>query len=234
MSDMITIDFLNAEGGGFAEPVEVHRGSTVEGVVNRRLGSCRGLTLRVNGEIVERNYVLQDGDSLEAVNEGGEEARSCIATDGNGERITFINNDGGGFGDRVDVQHGTTIEEFCEEMMPDVDLNERRISVNGRVVRAGYVLQNGDRVAATPLKIEGGAGTISILLVRNDGAGRAERITVRENITIGEFFRQQVRGGRGGPENYIIRINNATVTEDDIIRNNDKVTITPRKIAGGR
>ena len=51
-------------------------------------------------------------------------------------------------------------EDFLEEMMDGVDLNTRRILVNGGVVPADYVLQNGDRISATPLKIEGAAGEI--------------------------------------------------------------------------
>lgn len=225
---MITISFLNDNGGGFARDLRIMDGSTVEGVVNRQLGTCVGFTIRVNGEPVSRNYILRDGDALEAVR-STETAQQTQAPDE--IRVSFVNNDGGGFADYVGVATGTTIEEFVEDMLPGVNPAQRRITVNGQVVRAQTVLRNGDRISVTPLKIEGGAD-ISILLVRNDGAGRVNRVSIPENTTVGELFAREV--GRGAnPDSYIIRVNSAPAHADEPLRANDKVSITPSKVRGG-
>lgn len=70
--------------------------------------------------------------------------------------IFFVNNEGGGFADRIDVQDGTTIGELCAARVGvSVDRNRFNIRVNRDVVPADYVLQSGDRVTITPNKIEG-------------------------------------------------------------------------------
>ncbi|MCA9438333.1 MAG: hypothetical protein KC978_21285 [Candidatus Omnitrophica bacterium] len=72
--------------------------------------------------------------------------------------ITYLNRNGGGFAERVDLVQGTTIGQF---------LNQRDISVEHftiRIVRGsqgGFTpssdepLQEGDRLSCVPLKIEG-------------------------------------------------------------------------------
>ena len=70
-------------------------------------------------------------------------------------KVLFINNDGGGFADYVDVAEKTTVEKFFEEQLPDRNAEDVLIRVNRQPVAGNYILQEGDRVTMTPTKIEG-------------------------------------------------------------------------------
>jgi sulfur carrier protein ThiS len=70
-------------------------------------------------------------------------------------RILWINNDGGGFADYVDVQPGTSVEKFFGQKLPDCQAADYLIRVNRQPVPKDYVLQEGDRVTMTPVKVEG-------------------------------------------------------------------------------
>ena len=71
-------------------------------------------------------------------------------------RVLFINNEGGGFADYLEVAEGTPVEEFFGQQLPDRNPEDFLIRVNRQPVPANYVLQEGDRVTMTPVKIEGG------------------------------------------------------------------------------
>ena len=70
-------------------------------------------------------------------------------------KILFINNDGGGFANHVDVADGTAIDSFVEDHLDGRRAEDYLIRVNREPVSRGYVLQDGDRVSITPTKIEG-------------------------------------------------------------------------------
>jgi len=70
-------------------------------------------------------------------------------------KIFFINNHGGGFADHVEVAPGATITSFFKEQMPSCKPEDYLIRVNRQPVPADQVLQEGDRVTVTPMKIEG-------------------------------------------------------------------------------
>ena len=70
-------------------------------------------------------------------------------------RILFINNDGGGFADHIDVANGTTVDQLFHERLPHAKPHDFLIRVNRQPVAARQVLQDGDRVSFTPTKIEG-------------------------------------------------------------------------------
>ncbi len=70
-------------------------------------------------------------------------------------RILWINNDGGGFAGHTEVAEGTTIEKFLSDQLPDRKPGDLLIRVNRQPVASDHVLQDGDRVTATPVKIEG-------------------------------------------------------------------------------
>ena len=67
----------------------------------------------------------------------------------------FIDNDGGGFADYVQVPDGITVEKFFEDKMQGRKPNDFLIRVNRQPVPSDYVLKEGDRVTITPTKIEG-------------------------------------------------------------------------------
>jgi len=72
-------------------------------------------------------------------------------------RILWINNDGGGFADYVEVAEGTTVEKFFSEKLPKREARDYLIRVNRQPVPNDYVLRDDDRVTMTPVKIEGAA-----------------------------------------------------------------------------
>ena len=70
-------------------------------------------------------------------------------------RILWINNDGGGFADYVNVNDGTMVKSFFNEKLPGAEPSDYLIRVNRQPVASDYVLREGDRITATPTKIEG-------------------------------------------------------------------------------
>ena len=72
-------------------------------------------------------------------------------------RILFVNNDGGGFADYVNVNEGKTVEQFFKDQMPARRPEDYLIRVNRQPVPRDYRLQENDRVTITPTKIEGAA-----------------------------------------------------------------------------
>ena len=70
-------------------------------------------------------------------------------------RVLYINNEGGGFADYVEVAEGTTIEKFFGEKMPNAAAEDFLIRVNRQPVSRDQVLQEGDRITVTPTKIDG-------------------------------------------------------------------------------
>jgi len=72
-------------------------------------------------------------------------------------RLLYINNDGGGFADYLNVTEGMTVDQFFKEQMPGRIPEDYLIRVNRQPVPRDHVLQENDRVTLTPTKIEGAA-----------------------------------------------------------------------------
>jgi sulfur carrier protein ThiS len=72
-------------------------------------------------------------------------------------KILYINNDGGGFADYITVEPGTTVEGLFTQKVSHARPQDYLIRVNRQPAAADYVLQEGDRVSFTPVKIEGAA-----------------------------------------------------------------------------
>ena len=72
--------------------------------------------------------------------------------------ILFINHDGAGFADHIQIAEGTSVEQLFAQRVPHGKPSDFLIRVNRQPVPAGQVLQEGDRVSITPTKIEGAAG----------------------------------------------------------------------------
>lgn len=70
-------------------------------------------------------------------------------------KILFLNNGGGGFADYVDAAEGTNIETFLKDQVSGYKPGDLLIRVNRQPVARDYVLREGDRVSATPTKIDG-------------------------------------------------------------------------------
>ena len=72
-------------------------------------------------------------------------------------KILYINNDGGGFADHIDVNEGTTVQELFNKRVGVGREADYLIRVNRQPVSRDQVLAEGDRVSITPTKIEGAA-----------------------------------------------------------------------------
>jgi hypothetical protein len=70
-------------------------------------------------------------------------------------KIFFINNDGAGFADTMEVESGVTASQlFAREMSPGTKPEDYLICVNRQPCARDQVLQEGDRVSITPCKIQ--------------------------------------------------------------------------------
>lgn len=70
-------------------------------------------------------------------------------------KILYINNDGGGFANHIDVEDGTTVRDLFDQRVGRGKEHNYLIRVNRQPVSADQVLADGDRVSITPTKIEG-------------------------------------------------------------------------------
>ena len=70
-------------------------------------------------------------------------------------RVMFINNDGGGFADFIDIANGLSVGKFFELKIGGNPENYL-IRVNRAETTPDYILVENDRVTITPTKIDGG------------------------------------------------------------------------------
>lgn len=67
----------------------------------------------------------------------------------------YVNNDGGGFADRIDIADGTSVSQLFSQKVQGGRPSDYLIRVNRLPAAADQVLKEGDRVTFTPVKIEG-------------------------------------------------------------------------------
>jgi sulfur carrier protein ThiS len=72
-------------------------------------------------------------------------------------KVLFVNNDGAGFADYLEVEPNTTVDKFFAQQMAGRSPQDYLIRVNRQPVARDQVLQEGDRVSMTPTKIAGAA-----------------------------------------------------------------------------
>jgi sulfur carrier protein ThiS len=70
-------------------------------------------------------------------------------------KILYINNDGAGFADHIEIEPNMTVEKLFAQRMPGCNHNDYLIRINRQPVTRDQQLQEGDRVSITPTKIEG-------------------------------------------------------------------------------
>ena len=70
-------------------------------------------------------------------------------------KVLYVNNDGGGFADHIEIAEGTTVAQFFVDRVPHGRAQDYLIRVNRQPVPSDQVLQEGDRISLTPTKIEG-------------------------------------------------------------------------------
>ena len=70
-------------------------------------------------------------------------------------RVLFINNDGGGFADFIEVKPETTVSQLFEQRSSHRNPGDYLIRVNRQACSSDQILKENDRVSFTPTKIEG-------------------------------------------------------------------------------
>ncbi len=71
-----------------------------------------------------------------------------------------------------------------------------------------------------------------ILYINNNGGGFADYISVRDGMTVEQFFKEKMPDAQA--EDYLIRVNRQPVARDYILQENDRITVTPTKIEGAQ
>ena len=69
-------------------------------------------------------------------------------------KVLYVNNDGGGFADYIEIEEGTSVAALFEQRIGGKP-SDYLIRVNRQPVASNYVLQDCDRITFTPVKIEG-------------------------------------------------------------------------------
>jgi len=69
-----------------------------------------------------------------------------------------------------------------------------------------------------------------ILFINNLGGGFADFINVEEGTNIEKLFKQKMPNEQSA--DYLIRVNRQPVPKDYVLKENDRVTLTPTKIEG--
>lgn len=69
-----------------------------------------------------------------------------------------------------------------------------------------------------------------IMFINNHGGGFADYINIEEGTTIDKLFSQKMPHEEAS--SYLIRVNRQPVPKDYVLKENDRVTITPTKIDG--
>lgn len=69
--------------------------------------------------------------------------------------VLWLNNDGGGYAEKLRVPDGTTVEALRKKKLPDHSSESCTIRVNRDIAAASQKLRSGDRVSVTPKNVSG-------------------------------------------------------------------------------
>lgn len=75
---------------------------------------------------------------------------------------------------------------------------------------------------------------MQIMLIHNIAGGFGDYVDVPEGTTLRQLFSREASkaGGSSDPTRYVIRVNHREHSLDEVLQPNDRVSITPTKIAG--
>lgn len=68
------------------------------------------------------------------------------------------------------------------------------------------------------------------MYINNSGGGFADYMNIEEGMSVSKLFAQKMPHEEAA--NFLIRVNRQPVPKDYILKENDRVTITPTKIDG--
>ena len=69
-----------------------------------------------------------------------------------------------------------------------------------------------------------------LLYINNLGGGFADYIDVAEGTTVEQFFKDKMQGSK--PDDFLIRVNRQPVPREYVLKEGDRITVTPTKIEG--
>ena len=69
-----------------------------------------------------------------------------------------------------------------------------------------------------------------VLFINNLGSGFADYINVIDGMKVEEFFKDKMHSCK--EDDYLIRVNRQPVARDYVLRDGDRITVTPLKIDG--
>jgi len=69
-----------------------------------------------------------------------------------------------------------------------------------------------------------------VLYINNAGGGYADYVSITDGTTIDKFFKEKMPGEQAS--NHLIRVNRQPVPRDYVLKDGDRVTVTPTKIEG--
>ena len=69
------------------------------------------------------------------------------------------------------------------------------------------------------------------MFINNAGGGLAGNKEVEEGTTVSQLFDKEVGGGKG-TDNYTIKVNRDLTTGDYVLKEGDRVSVTPNKVDG--
>jgi sulfur carrier protein ThiS len=231
----IKINFINANGAGFGEELDIRNDVTIAGFFSATFPgqNPRDFTVRINSAPVTAQQVLRHGDNVSIIRIGAAAAPTpsnvgVYVPPSNNITVRFIDNGACGFADNVSVPAGTLLADFLGGR--NVDTDAVVIRVNGDIAVRDYVLRVNDAVVVAPKRIEG-AATIRVSLVCNDGTGFADYVDISEGSTLRDLV--AAKTNLGDPKNYVISLNGSGAPlSNQVLRNGDRISITPNKIQG--
>ncbi len=68
-----------------------------------------------------------------------------------------------------------------------------------------------------------------IYFINHLGGGFADHLDVVDGMTVGQLFEEKVGGD---PASYLIRVNRLPTSRDQVLHEQDRVTVTPIRIEG--
>ena len=71
---------------------------------------------------------------------------------------------------------------------------------------------------------------MKVLAINNDGGGFADYLDVAEGTTVLQLFEKLT--GSTNPRHYLIRVNRQPCPASQVLREGDRVSVTPTKIEG--
>lgn len=69
-----------------------------------------------------------------------------------------------------------------------------------------------------------------VLWINNDGGGFADYVKVADDTTVDRFFSEMLPNR--SPEDFLIRVNRQPIPRGYVLKEGDRITMTPTKIEG--